>query len=151
MTRLDEYSPFRRHLSEARRRCKLKNRDLEIDVKDLKELWESQDGKCAITGIPMANNDRSRAISLLSGNPYAASLDRIDSSITYAKDNIQFVCTCVNFMKNQYSNEQIIEFVDHMRESNWDYVMDKLNDQVSLLNEIEELEDKISQLESYNA
>ena len=147
--RLDEYSPFKRHLSEARRRCSLANRDLEIDVKDLKELWESQDGKCAITGLPMANSDRATQKSVV-GNPYRASLDRIDSDITYTKDNIQFVCTCVNFMKNQYTNEQIVEFVDHMRESNSDYIIHKLSTQVQLLDEIEELQTKITQLENHH-
>ena len=97
----------------------------------------------------MANSDRATQKSV-SGNPYRASLDRIDSDITYTKDNIQFVCTCVNFMKNQYTNEQIVEFVDHMRESNSDYIIHKLSTQVQLLDEIEELQTKITQLENHH-
>ena len=148
--RLDEYSPFKRHLSEARRRCVVTNRDLEIDVKDLKELWERQDGKCAITGLPMANSVSATQKSV-SGNPYRASLDRIDSDVTYTKDNIQFVCTCVNFMKNQYTNEQIVEFVDHMHENTTHYSFDEVETQMkNLLDKVEELQTKITQLENHH-
>jgi len=40
---------------------------------------------------------------------YRASVDRIDSSKGYIKDNIQFVSTCINYMKNTLSHEKTIE------------------------------------------
>jgi hypothetical protein len=38
-----------------------------------------------------------------------ASLDRIDSSKGYAKDNIQWVHTMVNMSKNRYNQQKFVE------------------------------------------
>lgn len=41
-------------------------------------------------------------------NPiYTASVDRIDSSKGYIPGNIQFVSTCINYMKNTMSDSDI--------------------------------------------
>jgi hypothetical protein len=72
---------------------------IEIHEKLLKFIYEEQEGKCALTGIPfdMANN------------AYKPSLDRIDSTKGYTILNIQLVLLIVNKMKREFPQN---EFVD---------------------------------------
>ena len=44
--------------------------------------------------------------------PIKASLDRINPNIGYVKGNVEFVCYCVNVMKNDFSKEKIIDFIN---------------------------------------
>lgn len=64
-----------------------------IDLVYLLNLYEKQSGKCAISGVDMT---------YLAGNGKIStniSIDRIDSSKGYLRDNVQFVCDVVNRMK----------------------------------------------------
>lgn len=65
-----------------------------VSIEDLQEQYEKQAGKCALTGIPI------RIGSGKTGRE--ASVDRIDSSKGYIKDNIQWVHKDVNRMKNKF-------------------------------------------------
>jgi hypothetical protein len=63
-----------------------------------KEAWKiflSQNKSCAITGLPL------EMISL--GYRGNASLDRIDSSKAYAKNNVQWVLSDINIMKKSHN------------------------------------------------
>lgn len=99
----DSLSPFR----EVLRRCKKRKHDCTIDLDYLKELWEDQEGKCVYTGVnlvlPSTNTEP------ISYN-YYASLDRIDSKNGYIEGNVQYVSASVNWLKNQFSNDHILEF-----------------------------------------
>ena len=78
-------------------------RDFNIDLDYVMDIWESQSGKCALTRLPMTHqyNDL-----------HAASIDRINSQEGHVRGNIQLVCQCINRMKNNSSNEGISEFLD---------------------------------------
>lgn len=104
--KLDEYSPFRYFLIKARGR----KHDYNIDLPYLKELWEQQQGLCAISGIQMALAPSVQRWQEDAGNPWKPSLDRIDSSVGYMKDNVQFVCMIANLAKSTWTNETVIEF-----------------------------------------
>lgn len=87
--------------SDYRTRCQASDKSkhtVEITLVELHQLWDSQNGQCAITQMPMTfkRND-----------PYAISIDRIDSTIGYTRTNVQLVCQWVNFAKNKLSNDQI--------------------------------------------
>jgi hypothetical protein len=116
----DEYSTFQIFVTGARTRMFQNGTRhlLDFNKKDLKELWDAQGGKCAISGIPMTldiiEEDTKVREMKRTKTPYKASLDRIDSNKPYTKDNIQFVCMAVNFMKNEFDNDEIIEFVSKM-------------------------------------
>jgi len=86
---------------------KARNRKHETNLTEeyLQELWNKQNGKCAITSYDMPMYSRSTK-----NTPYTASLDRIDSSIGYVKDNVQFVCYSVNLAKQSFDNEVMLEF-----------------------------------------
>ncbi len=77
----------------------------EVTQEDLMALWDKQDGRCALTGQPLCISTK-----IVKHAPdyenTTASLDRIDSSLGYTKDNIQWVHKEINRFKNNYSMEQ---------------------------------------------
>ena len=69
--------------------------EVKLTKQDLKELWEQQQGKCAVTGMHMTYYPRQ----LRDSTGLNASVDRIDSSDIYRKGNVRLVCSRVNMMK----------------------------------------------------
>ena len=76
--------------------------------KDVKYKWESteeevndiylkQDRKCALSGLPISFKNQNKTYV---GYKCTASLDRIDSSKGYNKENIQLLHKDINIMKN---------------------------------------------------
>jgi len=75
-----------------------------VTLDELMELFEAQGGMCAVSGLKMNWATRS-------GNgkqPISMSLDRIDGSRGYERDNLRLVCWQVNLMKNCWSEEQML-------------------------------------------
>src|SRR5579859_4343461 len=85
----DEFSPFRYHLKNVKMHCKINKKELSITLEDLKEQWDKQGGICPYTKWKMENCISLGSIPLKS--PNRASLDRIDPSKGYVKNNIQFL------------------------------------------------------------
>lgn len=77
----------------ARRRGK----SWDMTLADLHDLWEKQDGRCALTGTPMQKT------------PRTWSMDRIDNSCGYAPANIQLVLKHVNMMRGSLPTEIFVE------------------------------------------
>ena len=69
--------------------------EVKITKEDLKDLWEFQQGKCAVTGLHMTYYPRAHRNS----TGLNASVDRIDSTDIYRKGNVRLVCSKVNMMK----------------------------------------------------
>lgn len=117
----DDCSPFVWFMKNVRKGMKRKGMSLDLidfDKKDLKELWDTQGGICALSGLHMIlDTATGGATKRMPKNPYKASLDRIDSNKPYTKDNIQFVCMAMNFMKNEFGNDEIIDFINNTRNS----------------------------------
>ena len=104
--RADEYSPFRTHLASAKKRGK----ECDLDLRYLKELFESQNGKCAVTGVELSLK---RA-----GNPnFQASIDRINSSIGYTRGNVRFTSVSINWVKSNLNDDHLKEFIEICKES----------------------------------
>ena len=80
------------------------NRNLEFKIKieDVWDLWELQKGCCNLTGL---------SIILPKGGNHenVASLDRIDSSRGYIKDNIQWVHKDINRMKWDFPQDKFVK------------------------------------------
>lgn len=90
-------------------KCRAKDRKIYWNITN-KELWDKfieQERKCAYTGIilTLAKNNEDHK----KGN-YTASIDRIDSSKGYEKDNVQWVHKRINIMKGNMSEEEFIEW-----------------------------------------
>jgi hypothetical protein len=103
--RRDEFTPFRYHLRNAKNHSR--DREFSITLEDLKNLWNQQNGICAVTGLELIiksfDDNQSKS-------PLQASLDRIDNSKGYTKDNIRFVCLMFNYARNNFTDEETLEF-----------------------------------------
>lgn len=103
--RRDNMTPFRYTLRSIKRRFKT----VDVDLNDLKEQWERQDGICPFTGLKLTlpEDGNIKNVDFF----IRASLDRIDSAKGYIKGNIQFVSTPINFMKNDKSDDEVKSFL----------------------------------------
>ena len=108
--RLDEYSPFKYSLNKARSRSKERGEETDLTLEYLKEIWEKQNGLCTYTNIIM-EMPRSSQDEDIKKSPTKLSLDRINPDIGYFKGNVEFVCYCVNVMKNDFTKEEMIDFI----------------------------------------
>lgn len=81
------------------------NRKLEfsITIEDGWNLYIKQNRKCALSGVDIYFGESNAC-------PYTASLDRIDSNKGYTLDNVQWVHTKVNIMKNKFDQTEFIDF-----------------------------------------
>jgi hypothetical protein len=73
---------------------------------DVLELYHRQDGRCAISLIKMVCDHN---------KPNSISIDRIDSSHGYTKDNIQLLALFVNIGKSAYNNQDMIDIFNEVR------------------------------------
>ena len=81
-----------------------RNIPFEIDIQTMNEVLEESNFICALSGIRLDKN--------------SWSLDRIDSSAGYTRDNIQYVHKDINRMKNKYSQEYFIKMCKRVAEHN---------------------------------
>jgi hypothetical protein len=65
-------------------------------------------GKCEVTGIPFDLIERRGGAHAC--NPWVPSIDRIDSSKPYSKDNVQIVVYMYNVCKSEFSHSDVIKF-----------------------------------------
>lgn len=111
--KVDEYSPFRYHLKNCKKRMlerkyKLSNKLFDIDLPYLKSIWEKQKGICPLTGWEMENmKSHSDLIKL---TPKRASLDRIDNNKGYTQGNVRFICYMAQCAKNVFLDEDVKNF-----------------------------------------
>ena len=75
-----------------------------ITIQQIWDLFLKQDKICALTGLPLTFPSRDKTFD------GTASLDRIDSNKGYVGGNIQWVHKDVNFMKQQLSTHQLVEY-----------------------------------------
>lgn len=92
----------------------MRRRDQKISVskEDLFQIWTKQEGKCIYSNIPLVLYIKEKKNNLQDFR--RASIDRIDSSLPYSKDNIQFVSKYINFGKNSLSDQDFKEFLSYV-------------------------------------
>lgn len=88
----------------ARDRCLKSGKEFSIDVEDIiiPEL-------CPYLGIKLEPHSGSSG-----GKPYSPSLDRIDNSAGYTRDNIQVISHLANQMKANASREELLIFAKNV-------------------------------------
>jgi len=82
-----------------------RNREFNIEIKYVYDLWVKQDKKCALSGIPISFKNTA-------GEGFYrcnASLDRISSSKGYIIGNIQLMHKNINRMKSDFDEDYFIE------------------------------------------
>lgn len=89
-------------LKGTRRRSKEKNMYTDLTLDYLMYLWEKQKGKCALSGIDMTYEFYKGRVNT------NVSVDRIDSTKGYTKDNVWLVTMAANQMKNDLSMDDFL-------------------------------------------
>lgn len=89
---------FTRIKHHAIKTCK----EFDITLEYIAKLFDKQNGKCMLSGLELAFGISDKVIQ-------TASLDRIDSSKGYIRGNVQWVHKNVNWMKQDFSDDEFIE------------------------------------------
>lgn len=97
---------------EAKARAEKKQIDFDLTIDFLKELFFKQKQQCDISKIKMTYELDSGRINT------NLSLDRIDSSKGYTKDNIHLVCMAINQMKSDLDIETLLYFCKEIIKNN---------------------------------
>lgn len=105
--------PFAYFLHVAKQR---KRHDFDLTAKYLSSVFEQQKGLCALTYLPLVLPVGTRGF-VDKGQFNAASLDRIDSSKGYVVGNVQFLCVGVNYMKNNWTDEYLRDWLKQISRS----------------------------------
>jgi hypothetical protein len=88
--------------NEIKSGAKRRNIPFEITLNEAWTIFENQDKKCALTGVDLYfGRIRNR-------HETNASLDRIDSSKGYSKENVEWVLKDINMMKGFYDKDYFI-------------------------------------------
>lgn len=77
----------------------------DISIVYLWNLFRKQNGKCSLSGVNLVLNSQKDGKML-----GTASLDRIDNTKGYVKGNVQWVHKDVNFMKQDLSQREFVEY-----------------------------------------
>lgn len=99
-------------LNDSKQRAKKRNIYNDIIIEDLYELWNTQNGKCAISGIDLTVESYNGRVNT------NVSIDRIDSTKGYTKSNIQLVCSTINMMKGSLNIDELIFFCENILKQN---------------------------------
>lgn len=89
-----------KRLRDTRSRCRQRNVKFKLTLAELLEIYDKQNGQCALTGFPLHHTD--------SYPDFAISIDRLDPPLGYTKDNVRLVCVRANLMRNELTDEQFV-------------------------------------------
>jgi len=99
------YEAYLQHLfinakSKVAHKKRTRDHEFTITHEFLVQLWENQNGKCAISGVFLTHHrDGSGA------KDFNASIDRISNAKDYTPDNVQLVAYRINIMKHALSED----------------------------------------------
>lgn len=110
--KIDEYTPFRYML----RSCKKRFKECTLTLEDIKSKWEEQKGICPYTGFKMELRTYAKQTN---NKLMQASVDRIDSNKGYIINNIEIICLCINYLKSDFTKEQVTEFLTKFKNSDF--------------------------------
>jgi len=100
---LELFSKLRNLCTKARLRKQ--EYDPTVDWEYLFDIWTDQNGRCALSGLPL---------SIEVNHPHGVSLDRIDSNKGYERGNLQLLSFTVNRMKMDLNEEDFLEICSHV-------------------------------------
>jgi hypothetical protein len=101
---IDNKSLYYLYLKQVEKRAIKSNKEFNLSEDFIKDLLENkQDNKCNITNINIKLNQKNTSSTLHE----SASLDRIKSDKGYTEDNVQWVCLGINYMKLDYSDDDL--------------------------------------------
>lgn len=106
-TELSIYKPLLKHIKNRKH-----DKEIAITLSDIKEIWDRQNGRCVYTKIKLKlpNWIDKKEIN-------TASMDRIDPTKGYTKENCQIISVMANFAKNDFSDLDMKEFCKKIAEN----------------------------------
>jgi hypothetical protein len=100
-----KYSTFEGRITTFLRTCKdsakKRNQEFSLERQDFLDMWDEQAGLCAYTGLPME---------LQPSTLFSVSVERVDNSAGYTKNNTVLVTNAVNRMKSNMEGEDFFHF-----------------------------------------
>jgi len=100
------YEMYLRRLLTKARSARKDTHAFEITPEDVIELWEAQQGRCAVSGVILTHHADGTG-----KKEFNASLDRIDSNRGYLRGNVQLVAYRVNLLKHTLSTDMLYWWV----------------------------------------
>lgn len=91
--------------SKLKRRCSIRGLGFNLDIKEAWQLYEKQNGLCALSGVEIFF-PRGGGAQRIHGT---ASLDRIDPTLGYISGNVRWLHKHVNIMRNIYHDDYFID------------------------------------------
>lgn len=88
----------------AKDRAKKLNIEFNLTLDYIKDLWNKQNGRCALSNIEMTFLLKEGRV------PTNVSIDRIDRTKGYIEGNVQLVCMACNQIKSDLSEVKMYEF-----------------------------------------
>jgi len=96
----------RQMFSSARKRAVKKGLEFSLNIQWLRDKFDEQDQKCAMTGIQFVYTKDDR----FTRQAFSPSLDRIDNDKGYTPENTRLVCTMYNYCRNVARDEDVEYF-----------------------------------------
>lgn len=90
--------------------AKLRKHSWNLSPQFLWKLYLKQNKRCALSGIEIKMPFHIRQLRD-KANDTLASLDRIDSNRGYERDNVQWICKRINYMKHTQNQEKFLNLV----------------------------------------
>ena len=84
--------------SKSKENAATRNIAFDLTKRDVLEFYRECSGRCAVTGIPLDFGKRRKG----ERYPWIPSIDRIDSTKPYTKDNARLVCVAANYAMNRW-------------------------------------------------
>jgi hypothetical protein len=108
----DDYNDPNKHWKDvanemwARAKHSAYKRRIQFEIRpgDVYHLMKLVDFRCSLSGIPLSK----RIASDGRRDPWAASIDRIESRHGYTPDNIRIVCLVANFAMNEWGHDTLV-------------------------------------------
>ncbi len=96
-------------LGDARKRARRRGQEFGLDRKWLSERFT----RCSVTGIEFSYEPNS---------PFLPSIDRIDNSRGYTRDNCRVVCWIYNCARGRFTDEDVLKMASCLLSRNYDRV-----------------------------
>ena len=103
----DNYGFSKLKINQAKSRAKKEGLEFNLDPEWM--VAKIRDGKCEVTGIPFSYGPPINGKRI---NPWLPSIDRIESSKGYTKDNCQIVIAMFNIAKSEWDMDQFLLMVN---------------------------------------
>jgi hypothetical protein len=99
-------------LCSAKSRKYRNNIHCNLTIDDLEQMYGDLKGRCSVSNVPfdITNTDDKKW-----RRPFRPSIDRIDSSGHYTRDNSRLVCSLVNFAMGAWGEGAMIFMIAHFR------------------------------------